>query len=91
MELFPSYFRVSARYIRRRIQGRARLLRPDISVVMLLFLGTNLDRPARARRSELHDPNRVVRRIVDVEREADLVNLEGLIRVEGRPLSAAVP
>src|SRR5215510_2228062 len=37
---------------------------------------TDLDRAAGARRSELHDAERVVWRIVDVEREADLILIE---------------
>lgn len=36
----------------------------------------DLDRAAGAPRSELHDAERVVRRIVDVEREADLIEVE---------------
>jgi hypothetical protein len=37
---------------------------------------TDLDRAAGARRSELHDAERIVRRIVDVELEADLIDIE---------------
>jgi len=37
---------------------------------------TDLDRAAGARRSELHDAERIVRRIVDVEPEADLIDRE---------------
>jgi hypothetical protein len=37
---------------------------------------TDLDRAAGARRSELHDAEPVVRRIVYVELEADLIDIE---------------
>ena len=38
--------------------------------------GADLDRAARARRSELHDAKRLRRRVVDVEPEADLIDIK---------------
>jgi hypothetical protein len=37
---------------------------------------TDLDRATRARRRQLHDPERLGRRIVDIERETDSIDIE---------------